>query len=155
MLVLSWFSLQWKTKNNLVSNHILHFIKRKSKKILFIQQWYAPVLFMNKMANFTAIEANWSLVTTNRVHAITKRLRGMWLQAHMWHQNSHCEYEYDYDRILIKNTCNLSKLIVSLLLFFYGTIYCTRLSLTHRTTSSQLAWKLNWWSTAPASQRSG
>ena len=47
----------------------------------------------------------------------------MWLQAHPWHQNSHCEYEYDYDRILIKNTCNLSKLIVSLLLFFYGTIY--------------------------------
>ena len=47
----------------------------------------------------------------------------MWLQAHPWHQNSRCEYEYDYDRILIKNTCNLSKLIVSLLLFFYVTIY--------------------------------
>ena len=56
MFILSWFSLQWKTKNNSVSIHILHFIKRKSKKILFIQQWYAPVLFMNKIANFTAIE---------------------------------------------------------------------------------------------------
>ena len=38
----------------------------------------------------------------------------------MCHQNSHCEYEYDYDRILIKkNTSHLSKRIVSFLLFFY------------------------------------
>ena len=47
----------------------------------------------------------------------------MWLAGHLWHQNSHCEYEYDYDRILIRNNFHFSKLIVSLLLFFYGTIY--------------------------------
>ena len=33
MLVLSWFSLQRKKKNDSVSIHTLHFIKRKSKKI--------------------------------------------------------------------------------------------------------------------------
>ena len=34
------------------------------KKILFIQLKYAPILFMNKIANFTATETNWSLATT-------------------------------------------------------------------------------------------
>ena len=43
------------------------------------------------------------------------------LPGDLWCPNSHHEYEYNnYDRILIKNTFNLSKLIIGFLLLFYG-----------------------------------
>ena len=44
----------------------------------------------------------------------------MWLAGHLWHQNSHCKYEYDYERILIRNNFHFSKVNVRSLLIFFA-----------------------------------
>ena len=77
-------------------------------------------MLINKIANFGPTEANWSSVTTYE-SAITETHGGVFCSCQVIRgtPTSCCEYKYDYDRILIKNTFHLSKLIVGFLLLSY------------------------------------